>query len=165
MDTNKMTSCILRIDEKLQRQIQDRIQKLLDSPMASTFMKRYGDPERASWNIRQLSMQGTVRGFYMGERLVGLLAFDVFQDWWTNASFLLEVMVLKLYDDRESAGVARSATRLMERLAHEYDASAIVAGCMFMKDPTIVTNSYKGAGFDVSIPQYVRVLGGGNNDS
>jgi hypothetical protein len=121
----------------------------------SELMKEFADIEVGAENIRKYSEQRLVVKFYEKGRLQGILCFDVGTSWWTDKTIISEVLILSMSGVH---GLQREAIKAMDTLAKEYGADLIASGCIFQKQPQIVTNGYLKAGFTTTCPTYVKVV-------
>ena len=121
----------------------------------SDLMKQFANVEVGADNIFNYSKAGHVVKFYSKGDLQGILCFDVGTSWWTDKTILAEVLVLSMTG---VYGLQREAMKVMDDLAHEYNATLISSGCIFQKQPQIVTNGYLKAGFTTTCPTYAKVV-------
>jgi hypothetical protein len=90
-------------------------------------------------------------------KLVGVLAFDVGQPWWSSEKCLEEVFVYCL--DPDLHGFGRIALRHLEDLAETYGCSFIEAGGAACVDSKPLENLYmKKGGFSFSYPNFIKRL-------
>lgn len=106
-------------------------------------------------NLLSMSARGNVVIFTDAGSLVGILMFEVGKLWWTSEDILIEEFILVV--DEHYHGFQREAIKELERLAEEYDVSAIVAGSIYMDCPSLVMNAYKKAGFVETAPTCIKV--------
>ena len=133
--------------------IAERLKELRDRE-GSEILK-LGEPYYAAKSLVQMSMDTKVIVFKEDGKFIGILAFDVVKEWWTREPLLTETIVLSMSDDVK--GFARIAIDKLKELAELYDVAAIIAGCLFQKNPQVVTNSYKKKGFDIIQPVYIKM--------
>lgn len=133
----------------------DRLKELVDTT-GSELVQKCGSLELTIRRLAQLSTTQRVVIFYDKGVFIGILVFDVMQEWWSNSKFLVEHFVLCVSSSYK--GFARDAIDELERLARLFDYDVIVAGCYFNKDTQVVSNSYKKKGFTIMCPNYVKLL-------
>lgn len=133
----------------------DRLKELVDTT-GSELVQKCGSLELTIRRLAQLSLSQRVVIFYDKGVFIGILVFDVMQEWWSNDKFLVEHFVLCVTSSYK--GFARDAIDELERLAREFDCDVVVAGCYFNKDAQLVSNSYKKKGFTIMCPNYVKLL-------
>lgn len=133
----------------------DRLKELVDTT-GSELVQKCGSLELTIRRLAQLSLSQRVIIFYDKGVFIGILVFDVMQEWWSNDKFLVEHFVLCVSSSYK--GFARDAIDELERLAGLFDCDVIVAGCYFNKDTQVVSNSYKKKGFTIMCPNYVKLL-------
>lgn len=109
----------------------------------------------ASECLMQFSKEKKVVEFYQGDRFCGILAFDYGSAWWTDKTIIYEVVVLAV---KGCHGLQREACKMLDSIAAERHASMISSGCFFQRNPQVVTNGYKKAGFTQTYPTYVKVV-------
>lgn len=117
------------------------------------------DKEWAIQQLKRMSELGNVVKFYQGDRFCGILCFDYSLTWWTKETILSEVFI---FETKGTHGLQRYAIKELHKLAKEVGATIITSGCFFQKNPQIVTNGYKKAGFKETYPTYAKVVN--NND-
>lgn len=91
-----------------------------------------------------------------GGDIIGILAFDVGYDWWSEAKILKEEFVFCVSPTFK--GFGRIALEELNRLAKRLEVDLIVSGCFFMKQPQIVTNMYRKNGFSEISPSYTKIM-------
>ena len=133
----------------------DRLKELVDTT-GSELVQKCGSLELTIRRLAQLSLSQRVVIFYDKGVFIGILVFDVMQEWWSNDKFLVEHFVLCVSSSYK--GFARDAIDELERLARLFDCDVIVAGCYFNEDTQVVSNSYKKKGFTIMCPNYVKLL-------
>lgn len=122
----------------------------------NSLIKKCNDLELTIRRLAQLSLSQRVVIFYDKGVFIGILVFDVMQEWWSNDKFLVEHFLFCVNNNYK--GFARDAIDELERLAKLFDCDVIVAGCYFNKDTQMVSNSYKKKGFTIMCPNYVKLL-------
>lgn len=133
----------------------DRLKEVIKTS-GTDLIKKCNNLELTIRRLAQLSLTQRVVIFYDKGVFIGILVFDVMQEWWSNDKFLVEHFVLCVAPSYK--GFARDAIDELERLAKEYNCDAVIAGCYFNKDAQMVTNSYKKKGFTIMCPNYVKLL-------
>ena len=104
--------------------------------------------------IYSASLQGRVASFYEKGIFIGIVMFNIGSHWWSTARVLDEELVLCV--DTAFHGFARVGIDFLNRQAKKYRVSAIVAGCIFQKEPQIVLNSYYKDGFTQTCPTCIK---------
>lgn len=115
-----------------------------------------GDLETTMNSLRCMAKNLQVVKFYDETKFIGILVFDVVKIWWSKKRFLDEVLILCVSSTYH--GFARVAIKYLNHLAKVVEADAILAGCYFQTHPMIVTNSYMKDGFDIYVPNFIKVI-------
>lgn len=152
MEKIKCNFSILKEDELLK--IKERLLYLRAKEGSELMM--LADADVAVKNLAYFSYKNNVAKFYKNDEFIGIVAFDVSTHWWTDKKVLCELLVLCLSDSFK--GFGRIAVDKLEALAKEHNAEIICSGCMFQKEPQIVTNLYLKKGYKLSLPNYVKFL-------
>lgn len=149
MDTNQ--SCLTPSEWE---KIRTRLLKLRQREGSK--LMQIADADITMKNLVYFSFQNRVVKFYENDEFIGIVVFDVINDWWTDKKILNEVLILCLSD--EFKGFGRIAVDKLEELAKQYDVDFIHSGCMFLKDPQVVSNLYLKKGYSFTSPMYVRFM-------
>jgi hypothetical protein len=108
---------------------------------------KFWDPDAVRSYVRESIIDGRVR--FVGGYMV---MFDTGSDWFTNAVFLIEKIVLKVYEHDKTA-TAQDAANSIPLLAHEYGVAASFAGDT---QNGYMTAKYQSAGFSVLGVQLIK---------
>lgn len=92
-------------------------------PKSPAPQMRYAEPKVAEAGVRRALAEG--RGYFFGGYFVMV---DVGSDWYTNATFLIEQIILKVYPDNRSWAVSAIVGEGLSLLAEHFKADAIVVG-------------------------------------
>lgn len=119
-------------------------------------LMKYADVDVTVKNLVYFSFHNHVVKFYEGNELIGIVAFDISTHWWTNKEILNEVIILCLSDTFK--GFGRIAVDKLDEIAKQNKVDIICSGCMFQKEPQMVTNLYLKKGYELRLPTYVKFL-------
>lgn len=116
-----------------------------------------GEAHKVGDQLYQMSCNQQVIIYYDKTEFIGILAFDVGCMWWSDVLVLSETLVLCVSPIFK--GFSRAAIATLEELACEYDVKAIVAGCIFQREPQLVANAYIKKGFTHTSPIFIKMVG------
>lgn len=116
------------------------------------------NPERVRSFLWASSLVRKVGKCYIDGALAGIVYWDLGEVWWLEEPILMEQLVLCV--NPYFAGFGRRACDYLEQKAKENHINIIVAGCLFQKNPQMITNLYKKKGFLTVNPLYIKQLGG-----
>ena len=103
------------------------------------------------------SLKDHIGKCYIDGNFAGIVYYDFGCMWWSPERVLMEQLILCV--NPYFAGFGRRACDYMESVARENNINIIVAGCLFQKNPQMVTNLYKKKGFLTVNPMYIKQLG------
>lgn len=103
---------------------------------------------------------GIIRTWYDSkDSLVGVLMFQIGQQWWSDAICVSEETVLCL--NHEYAGIQREAMRELERIANAWGAKLIVSGNIISANQKLIENGYmKRGGYHHKSSSFLKVMRG-----
>ena len=116
------------------------------------------DPEYVKQDLLIKSYLGKVGKCYIDGNFAGIVYWDFGEVWWLEEPIMMEQLVLCV--NPYFAGFGRRACDFLEQKAKENHINIIVAGCLFQKNPQMITNLYKKKGFLTVNPLYIKQLGG-----
>lgn len=109
--------------------------------------------------LNQAGESGVLRTWYDKEdKLVGLLLFQVFNDWWTKEAIVKEELILTV--NKGYAGLQRLAMKELERIARSYDSRLIVSGNLIAPNQKVVENGYRKQGYQHKSSMFMKRLKG-----
>lgn len=116
------------------------------------------DPMFVRRTLKAISSWGQVGKCYIDGNFAGIVYWDLGAVWWSPETILMEQLVLCV--NPYFAGFGRRACDYLEQIAKENHINIIVAGCLFQKNPQMITNLYKKKGFLTVNPLYIKQMGG-----
>ena len=122
-----------------------------DNPMI-----QLATPKVARAKLLKMSQSDMVDVVYSGDRLLGIVVYDIGVQWYSSFRVLIEILVLCV--DKELAGFGRAAITILERRAEWAGAKYIMAGNSAMNPK--VTPMYTKKGFKSYPVFYKEVLNG-----